>query len=324
MFVSVVIPVHNAGSYLSECLESVLSQDYGPFEVIAVDNNSTDSSVEVLRQFADRGVRVISESHAGAAAARNAGVKAARGDLIAFQDADDVWLPGKLTRQVEFLRENQDFGIVFGQFANWYPDEDGQYGRAEEAVGGPGNWEVKESLSGWIYADTLLSCPIAMITPVVRREVFDAVGCFDESLEAGSDYDFWLRASYRYKAHKLPGCLALYRHHGKGITSRARPYSTIALIIGRALSNTGRTGPDGRTVTQEQLDARLAEIWLHFGILHFTKGQVRIGLEALSKYLLLERSATSAAKSLFSMVPPALFNRVKRELLRAQSLGPPT
>jgi glycosyltransferase involved in cell wall biosynthesis len=314
MLVSVVIPVHNAARYLAECLDSVLAQDYAPLEIIAVDNGSQDASLDILKQYAARGVRVLTESKPGAAAARNAGVRAARGELIAFQDADDIWAPGKLSAQVRYLREHPQIGIVFGQFANWYPDEHGRFEPPQRLFDDPARWEVKEELSGWIYVEELLSCPIAMIVPLLRREVMDVTGGFDESMEAGSDYEFWLRATYRFQAHKLPLCLALYRHHGRGITSRVRMRSTIALALDRAMHSMGLTGPDGRSVSERAIHDRFAEIWFQFGILHLQRGSIRVGLDSLRKYFRFERSVSQAVLTTARIAPATVRERLRTTL----------
>jgi len=286
--VSVIIPVYNSEEYLVECLESVLSQDYQPTEVVAVNNNSTDRSPQILDSFRSKGVVVVQERRPGAAAARNAGIRASRGSLLAFQDADDIWFPGKLKEQVAFLDANPAFGIVFGQFANWYPNALGQFESPRSFLATPERWEVPEPLSGWIYTAELLACPISMITPMILREVFDGTGPFDESLEAGSDYDFWLRATYRYRAHKLPRCFALYRQHGQGITSRARPRSTMAVVLERAIKSSGLSDPHGNAVTSEQIRRRFAELWFHFGMLHMEIGDPVVGAVALRKYFSYE------------------------------------
>jgi glycosyltransferase involved in cell wall biosynthesis len=106
--VSVVVPVRNGERFLGEALDSVLAQDYEPVELIVVDDGSTDGSGDIAGA---RGAHVIRQEGGGLAAARNAGLAAAQGELVAFIDADDVWLPGKLVRQVEYLLDRPDVGF---------------------------------------------------------------------------------------------------------------------------------------------------------------------------------------------------------------------
>lgn len=281
-----VIPVYNAAQFLRESIDSVLSQNYPAIEVIAVDDGSTDGSLEILLEYGGR-ITVIEQSRKGAAAARNAGVRAAKGRLIAFQDADDVWLPGKLVAQVEYLLANPATHIVFSQFAFWHADEAGRYRDPSWFVNKPDTWELKQELSGYIYADELLDSCIAMIVPVIRREVFDAVGGFDEQLYAGSDYDFWLKATARFRAHKMPRCFALYRIHERGITGTPKTTNFSYLVLSRAIERTGLAGPDGRRADKAVVEKRLADSWLYFAEVHLKRGDRRIAGKALRTYVRL-------------------------------------
>jgi glycosyltransferase involved in cell wall biosynthesis len=306
--VSVVVPVFNAAPYLEACLESIFGQEYLPIEVIAVDNGSTDGSLEILHSYEPR-VRVVRESRKGAAAARNAGIRSTKGSLLAFQDADDVWLPGKLRAQVDYLESHPDVAIVFGQFAAWRSDGSGRYEPVEEVLKHSERWVPRQPLSGWIYADELLACPIAMITPMIRREVVDVVGDFDETLEAGEDYDFWLRATYRFKAHKLDAPVALYRMHGAGTTAGCPARNMRAEVLQRAIDRTGLTGPDGRTVRDDQIRRHFAEIWFDFAMVHLQRGRVAVGLSALKRYVRVEPDRKKGLLTAVRAVPWALRNR---------------
>src|SRR5512143_3730544 len=105
--VSVVMPVYNGARYLRQALESALAQTYRPLEIVVVDDGSTDETPAILAEFGTR-IRALRQPNSGSAAARNAALDAARGELIAFLDADDLWLPQKLAVQVEYLREHPD------------------------------------------------------------------------------------------------------------------------------------------------------------------------------------------------------------------------
>lgn len=281
--VSVIIPVFNAAPFLAESVSSVLGQDYPNLEVIAVDDGSTDASLEILQGFGRR-VRVLRRSNGGPAAARNVALKAAEGSMIAFHDADDIWLPGKLRAQVDFLTRHPDIGLVFGQFAFWRPGPDGTFPDPNWFAEHPETWEIKDQLSGWIYTDELRDCQIAMITPLVRRSVITSVGIFDETLASGSDYDYWLRVTYTTRCHKLDQCLALYRLHGNSVTTRVRATNFAYQIVKRALVRRGLVGPDGRRIPMQVLDRRLSAIALDFAELHLVRGSIRIGLHNIGLY----------------------------------------
>jgi glycosyltransferase involved in cell wall biosynthesis len=122
--VSAIIPSYNYGRYLAEAIDSVLSQTYPGIEVIVVDDQSTDDSVEIARGYGDR-VRLVQVAHGGVSMARNTGVAVARGEYLAFLDADDVWVETKLARQVSALQADDALDIVFGHVQQFYsPDLD--------------------------------------------------------------------------------------------------------------------------------------------------------------------------------------------------------
>ena len=125
--VSCVIPVHNGASYLDATLATVFSQTYRPLEVIVVDDGSTDTSAEVARRY---GVKLVQQAQGGQAAARNAGIQAASGDYLAFLDADDLWHPGKLTRQMARFEARPELDISVTLIQNFWGAGAGRGGRA--------------------------------------------------------------------------------------------------------------------------------------------------------------------------------------------------
>ena len=120
--VSVVIPSYNCGGVIGDTLESVLAQDYPALEVIVVDDGSTDDTCDVVARYGDR-VTLLQQRNAGAAVARNAGIRCARGDYVALLDADDLWLPGKLSIQVDHLEGNPQVGTCCTRWHLQRPDE---------------------------------------------------------------------------------------------------------------------------------------------------------------------------------------------------------
>lgn len=282
--VSVVIPVFNAAPYLRESVDSVLGQGYPHLELILVDDGSTDGSLEIMRSYGDR-VRLVQQNRAGPGAARNRGVRAAGGEYLAFHDADDVWMPGKLDAQVRFMLEHPEFAIVFGQFAFWNPDQDNRYPDPKLFLDRPETWEIKQPMSGSLYVDELMDSCIAMITPLVRREAFDAIGGFDETLLGGSDYDFWLKATHRFLAHKMPLCFAAYRLQTKGVTGTPKAINFPFVVLKRAVDTFGLVGPDGRSANALAVHQRLADTWLNFAWVHMENGNRRTALHALAQHV---------------------------------------
>lgn len=281
--VSVIIPVFNCERFVAEALDSVLQQDYRNLEVIAIDDGSTDATTAIVERYAPR-VRLLRQQNLGPAAARNCGVRESRGKYVAFLDGDDVWLPGKLAAQVEHAELHPEHPIVFAQFNHWQPDMGGSYPAVAEVVARY-RWDPSRRLSGWLYADLLKDTPVHLITALVRRDAFDALGGFDESLRAGSDYAFWLKATHRFQAHVVPIPGALYRHNAAGITSTVKPINYGYLVVTRALEEFGPTGPDGRGLSETELQQRLARLCFSFGLVHFQKGDVALARGAFRQSL---------------------------------------
>jgi glycosyltransferase involved in cell wall biosynthesis len=196
--VSVVIPVHNRPRLVAEAVKSVLEQSYRDFELLVVDDGSTDDTVEVLRGFGED-IRLHLQSHKGVSAARNLGIDLAAADWIAFLDSDDLWLPDKLEEQVAYLNSEPECRIV-------YTDE--IWIRNGRRVN-PKQKHRKES--GWIFPRSLELCLISPSSVMIHRSVFDHLGRFDESFPAGEDYDLWLRVTLHYPVHLIPRQLIVKR-----------------------------------------------------------------------------------------------------------------
>lgn len=315
--VSVIVPVHNAARFLVESIESVLRQNYSPIELIAIDDGSSDQSLEILRQYGTK-IRLLTQSNLGPAAARNKGIEAAKGNFIAFQDADDLWLPGKLRAQMAYLLSNPEIGIVFGQFAFWRPAVDGNYPDPNRFLTQSEEWEIEKPLSGWIYAEELEDSQIAMITPLIRREVFESTGRFDESLQGGSDYDFWLRATYTTQCHKLPQCVALYRLHRSNLTIKPRRVNYPYIVLQRAINRHGVVGPDGRSVAPSLVEQRLARSAFDFSILHMERGNIPLAIRSSATYLRHAGITPTTSWKLLTGLTRSLAKRAKHKVLSSK------
>lgn len=205
--VSVIIPCFNYESFVAGAVESALRQTLPPLEVIVVDDGSTDETVGRLRGFGSQ-IHLIRQSNNGVAAARNAGAAAASGKFLAFLDADDTWHPEKLERQMERFREASDVGLVYCGM---------------EVADHAGRW-VKDLLiggEGWIAEAMLLSRHHRVIgagsTAVVRRDAFDAIDGFDETMSATEDVDFCFRLARRFRVSFVREPLVRYRLHGSNL-----------------------------------------------------------------------------------------------------------
>lgn len=178
--VSVIIPVYNRCGWIAEALDSVLGQDYRPFELIVVDDGSTDSTPWILSSYGSR-IRVIQQQNCGVSAARNLGADNARGEFLAFLDSDDYWLPGKIALQAEFFRNNP--GIRICQTEEIWM-------RRGVRVN-PGLRHEKRA--GMIFEDSLELCLISPSAVMMQKSLFYEHQGFDETLAACEDYDLWLK-----------------------------------------------------------------------------------------------------------------------------------
>lgn len=281
--VSVVVPAHNAGSYLRECIESVVSQDYSPLELIVVDDGSTDDTPNILSEYAHR-ICAIKQENSGAAAARNNGMARAAGKYIAFLDSDDVWLPGKLRQQVAVLEDDPAVGLVCSRWRCWYPDESGSYPPHDKEAA-PRREEAAPGKSGWLYTDLLKGCIVWTSTVVIRREVVDAVGGFDPELRRGQDYDYWLRVSRVTQIKELEDELALYRMDDAATVRKAGGVNWELAVVSRAVERWGTTGPDGRALPLSTLRRRFWQLHFNFGYQQFRQRRFDLAANAFASAL---------------------------------------
>lgn len=205
--ISIVIPVYNGERDLEETLKSVFAQTYRNTELIVVDDGSTDGTLQILDRYAGQ-LRLIRQQNKGAAAARNLGVKEAKGSWIAFLDADDLWESSKLEQQMTACGScawsYTDF-IFFGGV------NDGQ----RDSVFTPKH-------QGWILEKIICGNFIGTSTVLVRRQALLDVGGFDESLRSIQDWDLWVRLSSKYESCYLGEPLVRYRVHAKSVSRGTR------------------------------------------------------------------------------------------------------
>jgi glycosyltransferase involved in cell wall biosynthesis len=303
--ISVVIPSYNAARFLPATLRSVLAQPGFALEVLVVDDGSSDGTPALLAaQFPQ--VRLIRQRNQGVAVARNTGLAEARHDWVAFIDADDIWLPGKLQAQWALLSSQREAQMCYTAWQVWHtqdiePAADWlqalmDAGEAPEAAQ---RWQ---GASGWIYPELLRDCVVWTSTVLARRSLLQALGGFEPGLPVGEDYDLWLRASRLTPIVRVPRPLALYRHHGANTTHRVPERNFKAEVVGRALARWGYAGPDGRLADRRGVDAGLARSWADFAGVLLGTGQARAARAAARAALAIDATHrlawTVLAKSL--------------------------
>ncbi|MBX3012079.1 MAG: glycosyltransferase [Caldilineaceae bacterium] len=203
--VSVIIPTYNRADLIQKTLDSVLAQTYPQIELIVVDDGSTDNTEQVVGEYDNGSVQYIRKANGGEASARNWGIRAAKGKYIACLDSDDLWQPLKLAHQVAALEQSQ---------AAWvYCDAELFDGATGKVIGlySQQHYPYQGSIAPKLLLDDFIACP----SPLIRRDVFERVGYFNESniLRMRSDWEMWLRIAACYSVVYLSQALARYRVH---------------------------------------------------------------------------------------------------------------
>ncbi|MBD2089098.1 glycosyltransferase family 2 protein [Microcoleus sp. FACHB-1515] len=198
--VSVVIPAYNAMGYLPETLASALNQTFVDYEVIIVDDGSKDNIQQWAAQLSDPRVKLISQENQGLSGARNTGIAHAQGEYVAFLDADDLWAPTKLEKQVQLLEQDPDVGLVY----TW-SDLIDQHSKPLGRV-------LRSNAEGNVWTELIKQNFVANgSTPMVRRHCFETVGLFDVALRSAEDHDMWLRMAPHYSFAVVREPLTQYR-----------------------------------------------------------------------------------------------------------------
>ena len=207
--VSVIIPTRNRTDWLKESIQSVLDQSFRDFEIIVVDDCSTDDTRIVVEELQDGRIRYIRhDTKMGGAAARNTGIKASRAEYIAFLDDDDIWPPRKLELQImKFEELPDDFGIVYGGF-EFFSRENGLILDT-----------IRPQIRGLTRREMLKGCFFSIITALVRKRCFTKAGVFDENLTSCQDWEMWIRITRDFKVDFVPETLARVAVHGGQITA---------------------------------------------------------------------------------------------------------
>lgn len=230
--VSVIVTCYNYAQYLEGCIQSVLNQTYQDFELLIVNDGSTDNTDEIVTKFLDnKKIRYLNQSNTGQAMATNNGILAASGELIAFLDADDLWDIAKLEKQVKLFTRDT-IGVVYSRAKNI--DKEGLV-VAKELTG------KKHYIprSGYITEALLFENFIPYSSVMVRKECFARCGMFNAEYKNGLDWDLWLRISTAYEFDFIDEYLLFYRigHPGQLTANEERSIRCSTLIFDRFIEN---------------------------------------------------------------------------------------
>ena len=195
--ISIIIPTYNRENLLPKAIDSLLAQTYRHFEIIIVDDGSTDNTRASLKKYHNDRIRYVYQENRGPAVARNRGIEEAQYSFLAFLDSDDWFAPEKLAIQLTRMQEEPHY-LISHTDEIWY--RRGKLLNQKKRHHKPG---------GYIFARCLELCTVSMSTVMVRRELFDSIGLFDETLPCCEDYDFWLRVSIEQPFLKIDEPLTL-------------------------------------------------------------------------------------------------------------------
>lgn len=236
--VCVIMPCYNGEKFIGEAIESVLNQTYNNWELIIVDDGSTDNSKEVIkRYFNDNRIKYIAhKENRGIPAARNTGIKASKGEYIAFLDQDDIWLPEKLKEQIEIFNVDRDkqIGLVFTDIMHLIEDETIRPEWPSKYV--PNNLRIKSKEE--VLKSLFLQNFIPSISVIVRKDCFDRKGLLNENITGGADdYEFWLRISGCFKMIYINKPFVKKRIHENNYSNMKRFFKDQLQILNMAIKH---------------------------------------------------------------------------------------
>lgn len=206
--VSVILPTYNCAKFLSDSIGSILLQTYDSYEIIVIDDGSTDNTKEVLDPFMERIKYISLEQNRGLPTARNIGIQSAHGKYIAFIDADDLWLPEKLQTDIEYLKMHPEVSMVYSKHIN--VDEKGCVLNK-----GPKRCLPSGNIFVQLFSEQNF---VTTSSVVVLKKVFEKVGLFDEQLINCQDWDMWLRIAFYFEVAGINKLLIKYRHNPNSLS----------------------------------------------------------------------------------------------------------
>jgi glycosyltransferase involved in cell wall biosynthesis len=298
--VSVIMPTYNYGHFVAGAVQSVLGQTRSDFELIVVDDESTDQTAEVMKPFLqDTRVRYERIVHGGVSRAKNTALLLSRARLVAFLDADDEWLPHKLERQVPLLERDRGLGVAYSR--RLLINEEGQ----EVAYQQPALFRGK------ILEPLFQTNFVCQSTAMMRREIFDEVGMFDERYPGSEDYDLWLRVAGRHRFDYVDEALVRYRVGHASLTQRNENKLLMVLeIMDRFL----REQSGCKALSSDVVRRARAETYFHLALAK--RGRSRLASLAYNlRALAISPGYLAAWKSLASLPIPESGRRLLRRAL---------
>lgn len=215
MNITIIIPSYNQGQFIEETIKSVINQSYKNFELIVIDNQSTDQTKEILRKYSSQ-IKVVCDKDTGQTNAINKGFKMAAGDILAYLNSDDLYEKNTLKIVADYFKKNPKIKIVYGK--GKFINEKGKF---------LGFYKTKPPTLKNLFKECVISQP----TVFMRREVYEQIGPFDESLNFAMDYDYWIKVAKKYKFYFINKTIASTRLHKQSKTSQSKKVFEEVLIV---------------------------------------------------------------------------------------------
>jgi|GEM_PF-668251 glycosyltransferase involved in cell wall biosynthesis/predicted O-linked N-acetylglucosamine transferase (SPINDLY family) len=293
--VSIVLPTYNQERYISDAIESVLRQTYQDFEIIIVNDASSDQTVNCIQVYSDSRIRLFSlQQNQGESAATNFGIQQAQGEWIAILHSDDIFAPNKLEKQIDFITQNPRVGAVLSQVQ--VIDETGQILLADQHPLQRVFTQPNRTRFQWLNYFFIKDNGLCQTSSMIRRQCYEQIGCYDLRLRQIPDFDFWVRLCLQYEIYILPEPLIYYRVHDSNI-SGIQPETLIRhnLELTQILKhyrcpevyqNFSSIFPDSPYKNQIQVDVSLAEFGLAIQALRTRRSPHQLfGLDLLYQVL---------------------------------------
>ena len=303
--VSVIIPAYNVADYIAETLDSVFAQTFVDFEAIVVNDGSPDTErfERAMQPYIDN-IVYLKQENGGAGAARNAGLRAARGEFVAFLDGDDVWLPNYLEQQMKFIRAcGCDLACADAAFT----------GDAATQPTFMTAWMNDASPTGDVSFLELVDAKRSLVTSgvVAKRQPILEIGCFDESLRRGQDFDLWLRLSLSgARLSYQREVLLKYRRRDDGLSGDVINSHQRELKIFDKIEQSYNLAPEQRTKTETVIRNRRALLQFEMGKLYAARGDVSESRNAFTNAHHLRPSLKARAALSLTRFAPALMRAI--------------
>lgn len=316
--VSITMPVLNGERYIRTAIDSIVAQTYNNYELLVIDDGSTDRTQEQLKPYFDKiNIRCLRHPYPwGISRSVNEGIRNSTGEMIAFLDHDDRWMPEMLETQVEYLQSHPDVGMVHSDFQTI----NGEGDIIEDSVA---QCRRRVRPSGSVFRQLFMDSFIVANSVLIRKECFDRLGGFDESLRFG-DYDMWLRIARHYKIDYIPKVLTSYRQH---TTQNSRPRSgnvpdheVVALAVIKKWLTTCPSLRD--ELGEEVINHRIASIYFDAAYYSFSIGDSSHARSWTAKAIALwPTNWRYSAYYLVTLAPPPLTNRLRRDWRQQRGSG---